>query len=558
MGGRWVSEAESYKARGYVQYQGEWITPAEHEALLRERAADDARDRERQAAETRAREAEARAAEAEARAAEAEAEQASEGIPLWYGWGAGPAYWPTGPVVRPNPPRPAPRSAAGAEVSAMNARIILAAVALLAPPAVAAETVDEIVARHVAARGGREALAAVRAVRMTGRATAGPGRQAIVRREIARPGRIRTELEFQGTTGVWAWDGSAGWRVSPLDGGLEPEALPAEEAASLAEQADLEGPLVDWKAKGHAVEVVGQETLPGGLAHRLKVTPKSGAPRTVWVDAATGLVVRTESTRRLRGRDVVLETVFAMPGYETRLAVVLHSLADSLAARGIDLPDWKAIEALSPSRLVGYASSFLGAVMSAFSDGFLVLLLVLFIIVDGADRRFKYDQGLLPPDSWWGQVYRGGADVRRYVSITAFTGLLGAIANLILLLVLGVDGAVLWAFLSFWLNFIPNVGIILSVIPPALLALVEFGPGRAIVVVVGFILANAVVEQVLQPRLIGRELELSPLEILVSLLFWSWVLGPIGAVVAVPLTIAVKRLLPALATGLTLPGRDRP
>lgn len=111
MGGRWVSEAESYKARGYVQYQGEWITAAEHEALLRERAADDARDRERQAAETRAREAEARAAEAEARAAEAEAAQAGEGIPLWYGWGAGPAYWPTGPVVRPptTPSRPVAR-----------------------------------------------------------------------------------------------------------------------------------------------------------------------------------------------------------------------------------------------------------------------------------------------------------------------------------------------------------------------------------------------------------------------------------------------------------------
>ena len=113
----------------------------------------------------------------------------------------------------------------------MNARIILAAVALLAPPTVAAQTVDEIVARHVAARGGREALAAVRTVRMTGRATAGPGREAIVRREIARPGRIRTEFVFQGTTGVYAWDGSAGWRVSPLDGGLEPEPLPAEEAA---------------------------------------------------------------------------------------------------------------------------------------------------------------------------------------------------------------------------------------------------------------------------------------------------------------------------------------
>lgn len=247
-----------------------------------------------------------------------------------------------------------------------------------------------------------------------------------------------------------------------------------------------------------------------------------------------------------------------LPAYETRLAEVGHSLAGSLAARGIDVPDWRTIEALSPSRLVGYASSFLGEVVSAFSDGILVLLLVLFIVADGADRRFRYDRGLLPPDSWWGQFYRGGADVRKYVSITAFTGLLGAIANLILLLVLGVDGAGLWAFLSFWLNFIPNVGIIFSVIPPALLALLEFGPGRAIVVVVGFFLVNALVEQVLNPRFIGKELELSALEILVSLVFWSWVLGPIGAVAAVPLTIGVKRFAPGLATGTTLRGEDRP
>jgi hypothetical protein len=111
MGGRWVSEDESYRARGYVQYEGEWITPAEHEAILRERAAEDARDRERREAESRVREAEARAEEAEARARDAEAQaaeaqQASEGIPLWYGWGAGPVAWPVGPIVRPIPPRP--------------------------------------------------------------------------------------------------------------------------------------------------------------------------------------------------------------------------------------------------------------------------------------------------------------------------------------------------------------------------------------------------------------------------------------------------------------------
>ncbi len=120
--GRWVSEEEGYRARGYVRFEGEWMTPAEQEAILRERDAVTARDRERQEAQARAREAEARAAEAQARAREAEAEaqaQASEGgIPLWYVWGGGPTYWPRAPVVTPPiappnrpvaPSRPVPR-----------------------------------------------------------------------------------------------------------------------------------------------------------------------------------------------------------------------------------------------------------------------------------------------------------------------------------------------------------------------------------------------------------------------------------------------------------------
>jgi hypothetical protein len=189
-------------------------------------------------------------------------------------------------------------------------RSFVLALTLLASPVAGAQTVDEIVAKHVAARGGRDALAAVRTVRMAGRATEGPGRQAIVRREIARPGRIRTEFEFQGTTGVWAWDGSAGWSVSPLDGALEPQPLPRDLAVLAAEQADIDGSLVDWRAKGHVVELAGTEALPGGPAHRLKVTLATGAVRHVWVDAASGLLVRTRASRTVRGHEVALETSF--------------------------------------------------------------------------------------------------------------------------------------------------------------------------------------------------------------------------------------------------------
>jgi hypothetical protein len=196
-----------------------------------------------------------------------------------------------------------PRQSAVLGAAALTAALALPAIA-------AAQTVDEIVAKHLAARGGREALQAVKTLRMTGRAIAGPGRQAIVRREIARPAKIRTEFVFQGTTGVYAFDGTAGWRVSPLDGSLDAEPLPEDEAAASAEQADIEGPLVDWKAKGHKVDLVGTASRPGGPAHELKVTLKSGAVRRVFVDATTGFVVRTESTRRVRGQDVALETEF--------------------------------------------------------------------------------------------------------------------------------------------------------------------------------------------------------------------------------------------------------
>jgi outer membrane lipoprotein-sorting protein len=197
---------------------------------------------------------------------------------------------------------------------ALALRSLFAALALLAPalaaPQTTAPTLDEIVERHLAARGGRDALAAIKTVRMAGHAIGSTGRHAVVRREIARPGRIRTEFVFQGTTGVYAWDGTSGWRVSPLDGSFEPEPLPADEAAATAVQADIDGPLVDWKAKGYALRLVGTETLPGGPAHRLELRPKSGAVRELWLDAGSGLVVRTAMARKLRGHDVALDTDF--------------------------------------------------------------------------------------------------------------------------------------------------------------------------------------------------------------------------------------------------------
>jgi hypothetical protein len=188
--------------------------------------------------------------------------------------------------------------------------VLLLALGGLTPPA-AAQSIDEIVARHIAARGGLERWQAVRSLRMTGRATAGPGREALVVREIKRPGRVRTEFTFQGITGVYAYDGARGWQVSPLTGVVEPQALDPENAQAALEQADLEGPLVGGTKKGYAIALIGRETIAGRDAFRIRLTPKTGPVLEQHLDAETYLLLRTDSTRQLRGRTVQLETSFS-------------------------------------------------------------------------------------------------------------------------------------------------------------------------------------------------------------------------------------------------------
>jgi hypothetical protein len=192
-------------------------------------------------------------------------------------------------------------------MTARRAAVVLAAV-LTAPAG--AQTVDEIVSKYVAARGGAAKLAAVQSVRMTAKARAPGGREAVVVREVKRPGRIRVEFTSQGVTGVYACDGEQGWQVSPLEGQWEPRAMPPEEVRVALEQSDIGGPLVGWKAKGHKVELMGRESLDGRPVFKLAVTLKSGDVREMYIDVESSLHVRTESTRPLRGRQIAMETSF--------------------------------------------------------------------------------------------------------------------------------------------------------------------------------------------------------------------------------------------------------
>ncbi|HEX6853302.1 MAG TPA: hypothetical protein VF139_18035 [Candidatus Polarisedimenticolaceae bacterium] len=198
-----------------------------------------------------------------------------------------------------------------------RARMAIAAVTLVAisagTPASATTvepSVDEIVAKHLAARGGLTKIRSVQRLVQKGRASAGAGREALVKRELARPARTRFEFTVQGVTSVLVSDGKQGWVSSPLDGRFDPTPLPAEAVAEAVEQADLDGPLVDWKAKGHRVELANRELVDGREVYKLQITLASGVVRHDYLDVKSHHLVRSVSTRRFRGRPVQVTTTF--------------------------------------------------------------------------------------------------------------------------------------------------------------------------------------------------------------------------------------------------------
>ena len=197
----------------------------------------------------------------------------------------------------------------GSRLSSLAASALLAVT--LAVPATPPPTVDSIVADYVAARGGLAKIRAIQTLRQTGRAFGGQGREAVVVRELKRPGRIRFEFTVQGVTAVFACDGKKGWKVSPFDDDMQLTELPDEVTQDAIEQADIEGPLVDWKSKGHQLEFVGRESVNGHDAYKLKLTLKTGGVRYEYIDVASHYEVRADSTRQVRGRDVQLVTTFA-------------------------------------------------------------------------------------------------------------------------------------------------------------------------------------------------------------------------------------------------------
>jgi hypothetical protein len=191
--------------------------------------------------------------------------------------------------------------------------ILLVSASLMAPALNAQElkplTVDELVAKNIEAKGGLDALHAVRSLRLKGKMLVNQGQIEFAYVQTKRrPGQVRSELMLQGMTLVQAYDGTEGWKISPFGGRKDPEKMSADDAKSLIEDAEIDGPLVDWEAKGSTVEYLGPEDVDGTLAHKLKVVRKNGDVSYVYLDPDHFLEIRILTQRLEQGAQVEVET----------------------------------------------------------------------------------------------------------------------------------------------------------------------------------------------------------------------------------------------------------
>jgi predicted PurR-regulated permease PerM len=230
-----------------------------------------------------------------------------------------------------------------------------------------------------------------------------------------------------------------------------------------------------------------------------------------------------------------------LPAYQPRLVEIKDSLMAFLAGAGIDATALFSSERLQPQRLMQLATKLLSAGLGMVSMSLVIILIVVFILIEAAAHLGKLQRGE-EANGGMSRYFTFGKDVRKYMAIVSLTGMIVGVCNTILLLVLGVDFPVMWGVLSFLLNFVPSVGFIISLLPPALLALLEFGWGKALIVVIGFFLFNSVSENVVKPRFMQKGLELSFLLIVLSLVVWTWALGPMGTILGVPLTMVLHRI----------------
>ena len=229
-----------------------------------------------------------------------------------------------------------------------------------------------------------------------------------------------------------------------------------------------------------------------------------------------------------------------LPIYQEKLRAQALLLIDYLNRFGIKLSREVLLEHFDPGAVMQSAAGMLARAGGVLTNSFLILLTVIFILFEAAGMPTKLRAAL--PDAHFplASFEKFIAGVRQYLVIKTLVSLVTGIAVTIGLMLLGLDYFLLWGLLAFLLNYVPNIGSIIAAIPAVLLAVVQLGMFKALLVAAIYLAVNIIMGNAVEPKLMGHKLGLSSLVVFLSLVFWGWILGPIGMLLSVPLTMIVK------------------
>jgi len=230
----------------------------------------------------------------------------------------------------------------------------------------------------------------------------------------------------------------------------------------------------------------------------------------------------------------------SLPFYQERLAEKMAALAKFLNGFGIEMSKSLLFDYLDPGAAMGLASNMLTGLGDMLSNAFLILLTVIFILMEASSFPTKMQAAFSSSSNFLENFDRVVVNVNSYMAIKTWVSLATGLLVAIWLFVIDVDFPLLWGVLAFLFNYVPNIGSIIAAVPAVLLALVQHGSTTALLAGAGYAVINIIIGNVIEPRFMGKGLGLSTLVVFLSLVFWGWVLGPVGMLLSIPLTMTVR------------------
>ncbi len=237
------------------------------------------------------------------------------------------------------------------------------------------------------------------------------------------------------------------------------------------------------------------------------------------------------------------ELSITLPKYEELLDARLYGLQQWLASHSLRIEDVLELNWFNPENIFEILFYLVSILLETVANVGLTLLVFIYMLASAGNfwthlrRELAADLPMLKRFSSFGQ------SIRIYLVIKSWLGVMTALFQVILMWILGIDFAVLWGVFSFLFNFVPSIGFYIGLIPPVIIAVIKLGITKTIILIFGYTLINNFFDVLIAPHYLGKGLDLSIVVAFLGLVFWTWMLGPIGAFLALPLTVMVKKLL---------------